>query len=182
MLTIDTGEEINSLYEIPQYYRNVSEEEDVGVVVPDTSMTSDTGGSLATTINLPGRGAARLLVRFLLYVRGLQEEAGNDFLSRGHDLRLELTAASNPPVRYTVSDLARLRPDNSWTMFQVEVIVRRSLSYELEILMRRGSEGVIAIDDISVEYKPVLAMADISIPLPENYTEPTETPDNVLPN
>ena len=105
----------------------MSEEEDVGVVVvPDTSMTSDTGGSLATTINLPGRGAARLLVRFLLYVRGLQEEAGNDFLSRGHDLRLELTAASSPPVRYTVSDLARLRPDNSWTMFQVGSIFKRT--------------------------------------------------------
>jgi len=109
------------------------------------------------------------------------EEDANDFLSSGPDLRLELSAASEPP--YTVSDLERLQPeDNSWTMFQVEVIVRRSLSYDLEILMRRGSQGVIAMDDISIEYKPVLATADISIPLPENYTEPTETPDITRPN
>ena len=46
------------------------------------------------------------------------EEASNDFLSSGPDLRLELRAASEPP--YTVSDLERLQPeDNSWTMFQV---------------------------------------------------------------
>ena len=46
------------------------------------------------------------------------EEDANDFLSSGPDLRLELSAASEPP--YTVSDLERLQPDdNSWTMFQV---------------------------------------------------------------
>ena len=46
-------------------------EEDVGVViVPETSMTSDTGGSLTISIRLPGLGTARLLVRFLLYIRG----------------------------------------------------------------------------------------------------------------
>jgi len=73
MLTINTGEDINSIYKIPKHYRSVSEEEDVGtVIVPDLSMTSEAGGSLATSIKLPGRGTARLLVRFLLYVRGQQ--------------------------------------------------------------------------------------------------------------
>ena len=50
-------------------------------------------------------------------------------------------------------------------ILKVEVIVRRSLSYDLEILMRRGSQGVIAMDDISIEYKPVLATADIRLRL-----------------
>ena len=47
----------------------------------------------------------------------------------------------------------------------MEVIVRRSLSYDLEIWMRRGSQGVIAMDDISIEYKPVLAAADMRLRL-----------------
>ena len=105
------------------------------VIVPETSMTSHTGGSLTTTIRLPGQGTARLLVRFLLYIRGqirsqpfifspsladLDEEDGNTFLSTGNDLRLDLIESSEPPVRYTVSDLTRLQPDNnSWTMYQV---------------------------------------------------------------
>ena len=114
------------------------------------------------------------------------EEAGNDFLRSGNDLRLDLIETSEPPVRYPVSDLARLQPDNnSWSMYQVpgrpdrssysprnkylivkvEVIVRRSLSYDLEIWMKRGSQGVIAMDDIAIEYKPVLATADIRLRL-----------------
>ena len=58
------------------------EEEDVGaVIVPDTSMTSDPGGSLTTTINLPGLGTARLLVRFLLFIRGQVRSGLSTFLS-----------------------------------------------------------------------------------------------------
>ena len=56
------------------------------------------------------------------------EEAANDFLSSGPDLRLELRAASEAP--YTVSDLERLQPDeNSWTMFQVVCSVIKTSSY-----------------------------------------------------
>ena len=44
---------------------------------------------------------------------------------------------------------------------KVELIVRRGPSYELDIFMTRGDSGVIAIDDIALEYKPVLATADI---------------------
>ena len=50
----------------------------------------------------------------------MDEEETNEFFRRGHDLRLELIEPSEPPARYRISDLARLRPaNNSWTMYQV---------------------------------------------------------------
>ena len=40
------------------------------VAVPGISMTGAEGGSLTTTLKLPGNGEARLLVRFLLFITG----------------------------------------------------------------------------------------------------------------
>ena len=100
-------------------------------------------------------------------------------------MSLELRETEKAEERYIISNLERLEPvQGNWTQYQVEntqhrtlatslvtssnavlmkveLIVRRGQSYELEIFMTRGDSGVIAIDDIALEYKPVLATADI---------------------
>ena len=100
-------------------------------------------------------------------------------------MSLELRETEKAEERYIISNLERLEPvQGNWTQYQVEntqhrtlatslvtssnavlmkveLIVRRGPSYELEIFITRGDSGVIAIDDIALEYKPVLATADI---------------------
>ena len=73
VLMVDTrNEDVNSLYNVSQYYHGGGEEEEeVGVVlVPAVSMTGQRGGSLTTSVMLEGEGEARLLLTFLLYISG----------------------------------------------------------------------------------------------------------------
>ena len=70
---VDTrNEDVNSLYNVSQYYHGGGEEEEeVGVVlVPAVSMTGQRGGSLTTSVRVAGEGEARLLLTFLLYISG----------------------------------------------------------------------------------------------------------------
>ena len=74
VLMVDTrNEDVNSLYNVSQYYHGggEEEEEEVGVVlVPAVSMTGQRGGSLTTSVRVAGEGEARLLLTFLLYISG----------------------------------------------------------------------------------------------------------------
>ena len=154
---------INSNWSLSDTLHVVEDGEGKHVLQPEVSMTGDEWGTLSRDLELPGScpEMARLGISFRLLVRGYNQSlADSVFFDENPGLKIFLTNLNHQnSSRLLLTEMTVLETvEGEWSRYQLEIIVTQERRYKLELMMTPGMKdgNVLQLDDVKLEYAPVL--------------------------
>lgn len=152
-----------SVWNISDDHLQVVPNGDGHVLQPEVDMSGHEWRSLSCDVVLPGDcpSSSRLSVSFSVLVKGYNENNTEDkYYSSNPGLKMYLVKVQDPDQKkLLLADIATMNVEqNTWSEYQVQVLVTLGARYQLEIALTSGlsEKSLIQLDGIVIEYTPVL--------------------------